>query len=162
VLIYSFVFFPSFSPKAGMQMTQEQAAAAIHAAKMAQLNAMGHNLDKLPPGFLPPHLDIAKINNNQQNNRDDISLSKLQSTPSVTIEPASNNNQSNLQQKLQQQFQSSHHQSYHSNVDIRRESSEPMDLGLDGSQNISNNNDDGNSSGDERGYASDDEGVAAN
>lgn len=43
-------------------MSQEQAAAAFHAAKMAQLNALGHNFDKLPVNLIPPHLDLSKLN----------------------------------------------------------------------------------------------------
>ncbi len=70
-----------------MGMTQEQAAAALHAAKLAQMNAMGRNLDKLPPGFLHPQLDISKISNSS-NNQD---FHKSLSLPSVTIEPAINN-----------------------------------------------------------------------
>ncbi|CRK90785.1 CLUMA_CG004477, isoform A, partial [Clunio marinus] len=68
----------------GMGMTQEQAAAAIHAAKMAQKMAMERNFDKLPPGFFPPHLDISKITNQDSN-------SKNLNLPNVTIEPTSNN-----------------------------------------------------------------------
>ena len=69
-------------------MTQEQAAAAIHAAKLAQINAMGRNLDKMPSGFLHPQLDISKIHNSQ--NQD---LHKSLAMPSVTIEPANNSSQ---------------------------------------------------------------------
>lgn len=65
-------------------MTQEQAAAAIHAAKMAQKMAMERNFDKLPPSFFPPHLDISKISNQD-------SGSKNLNLPNVTIEPTSNN-----------------------------------------------------------------------
>lgn len=65
-------------------MTQEQAAAAIHAAKIAQKMAMERNFDKLPPGFFPPHLDISKISNQD-------SGSKNLNLPNVTIEPTSNN-----------------------------------------------------------------------
>lgn len=67
-----------------MGMTQEQAAAAIHAAKVAQKMAMERNFDKLPPGFFPPHLDISKISNQD-------AASKNLSLPNVTIEPTSNN-----------------------------------------------------------------------
>lgn len=43
-------------------MSQEHAAAAaLHAAKMAQLNAMGHSLDKLPAGLLPAQFDLSKL-----------------------------------------------------------------------------------------------------
>nr|XP_029726881.1 protein abrupt-like isoform X3 [Aedes albopictus] len=149
-------------------MTQEQAAAAIQAAKYAQLKAMGHSLDQLPPGFLPPQLDIAKLTGNSPGS--DHPLSKLQSSPNVTIEPASNrDDQRHLQLSAQQKLLSlaagngNHNLNNNSilNSDsIRRgDSSEPMDLGLDGPQH--HVNDDGNSSGDERNY-SDDEGVGTN
>ncbi|XP_058453780.1 protein abrupt isoform X2 [Malaya genurostris] len=148
-------------------MTQEQAAAAIHAAKYAQLKAMGHNLDQLPPGFLPPQLDIAKLTGNSQST--DLSLGKLQSSPNVTIEPSSNRDDRHHQISAQQKLLSlaagngNHNLNNNSilNSDtIRRgDSSEPMDLGLDGPQH--NVHDDGNSSGDERNY-SDDEGVGTN
>ncbi|XP_062548513.1 protein abrupt-like isoform X1 [Armigeres subalbatus] len=148
-------------------MTQEQAAAAIQAAKYAQLKAMGHNLDQLPPGFLPPQLDIAKLTGNSQSS--DHPLSKLQSLPNVTIEPSSNRDDRHLQLSAQQKLLSlaagngNHNLNNNSilNSDsIRRgDSSEPMDLGLDGPQH--HVNDDGNSSGDERNY-SDDEGVGTN
>lgn len=65
-----------------MGMTQEQAAAAIHAAKVAQKMAMERNFDKLPPNFFPPHLDISKITQD--------SSSKNLNLPNVTIEPTSN------------------------------------------------------------------------
>lgn len=119
-----------------MGMSQEQAAAALHAAKMAQFGAMGHNLDKLPQGLLPPQFDLSKINN--QSNSD--YHTKIQS--SVTIEPTN------------QKIPSSTHLDI-----IKRDSisSEPMDLGLDNAQS-GGHNDGGLSSGDEANY-SDDEGV---
>ncbi|XP_065083552.1 protein abrupt isoform X2 [Ochlerotatus camptorhynchus] len=146
-------------------MTQEQAAAAIQAAKYAQLKAMGHNLDQLPPGFLPPQLDIAKLTGNSQGS--DHPLSKLQSSPNVTIEPASNDrhHQLSAQQKLLSLAAGNGNHNLNNNSilnsdSIRRgDSSEPMDLGLDGPQH--HVNDDGNSSGEERNY-SDDEGVGTN
>lgn len=145
-------------------MSQDQAMAAFHAAKMAQLNAMGHGLDKIQPGLLPPSLDIAKVNNNQ--NSTDSFLSKIQSNTSVTIEPANNNSTNKLPPSAN---------SGHSGLDIKRDISsvgEPMDLGHDNDRNStvdrdrerhSSMNDDGNSSEEERNY-SDDEGqaVAAN
>lgn len=132
-------------------MSQDQAMAAFHAAKMAQLNAMGHGLDKLPPGLLPPSLDIAKVNNNQSSTES--FLSKLQqSNSSVTIEPATNNNSSKLPPTSNA-------------MDIRRSDREPMDLGPDcyasrvdrGDKDHGN---DGNSSADERNYTSDDDGAS--
>ncbi|XP_040163506.1 protein abrupt isoform X3 [Anopheles arabiensis] len=164
-------------------MTQEQAAAAaLQAAKIAHLKTLGHNLDQLPPGFLPPQLDLAKLtSNNNQNNPDLSSLAKLQSSPNVTIEPTGTGNRSNETDRL---LQTSNHQKLlalaasgagggpggnggnhglnnnnsilNSDAIRRGSSSEPMDLGLDGS---GAHDDDGNSSADERNY-SDDESIA--
>ena len=135
-----------------MGMTQEQAAAAIHAAKVAQKMAMERNFDKLPPGFFPPHLDISKITNQD-------SGSKNLNHPNVTIEPTSNN---------------SGHKSGNSGLDIRR--SDNMERGSPHHQqqnmmsinnNSSNNNNNINSynkeesSADERNL-SDDESIAVN
>lgn len=119
-------------------MSQEHAAAALHAAKMAQLNAMGHSLDKLPASFLPPHLDLSKLNSQNQNahgNSPDIS--RIQSSGSVTIEPAS--------QKVPTSI-ASHHKRSHDDADIRRSNSEPMDLGYDNNQHGGNGGN-GNSGG---------------
>lgn len=174
----------SFIIPAGMSgMTQEQAAAAaLQAAKIAHLKTLGHNLDQLPPGFLPPQLDLAKLtSNNNQNNPDLSSLAKLQSSPNVTIEPTGTGNRSNETDRL---LQTSNHQKLlalaasgagggpggnggnhglnnnnsilNSDAIRRGSSSEPMDLGLDGS---GAHDDDGNSSADERNY-SDDESIA--
>lgn len=144
-----------------MGMSQDQAMAAFHAAKMAQLNAMGQGFDKLPPGLLPPSLDIAKVNNNQSNTES--FLSKLQqSNSSVTIEPATTNNNSS---KLPPASNA---------MDIRRSSGsgggdgrhdrEPMDLGPDcytsRMDHKDHGNDGGNSSADERNYTSDDDGAS--
>uniref|UniRef100_A0A182TS67 C2H2-type domain-containing protein n=1 Tax=Anopheles melas TaxID=34690 RepID=A0A182TS67_9DIPT len=164
-------------------MTQEQAAAAaLQAAKIAHLKTLGHNLDQLPPGFLPPQLDLAKLtSNNNQNNPDLSSLAKLQSSPNVTIEQTGTGNRSNETDRL---LQTSNHQKLlalaassagggpggnggnhglnnnnsilNSDAIRRGSSSEPMDLGLDGS---GAHDDDGNSSADERNY-SDDESIA--
>lgn len=92
-------------------MTQEQAtAAAIHAAKVAQKMAMErNNFDKLPPGFFPPHLDIAKISNQD-------SGSKNLNLPNVTIEPTSNNS-----------GHKSLNLSSNSGLDIRRNDSQDRD-----------------------------------
>jgi hypothetical protein len=115
--------------------------AAFHAAKMAQLNAMGHGLDKLPPGLLPPTLDIAKVNNNQ-NSMD--FLNKINQQSNVTIEPANNNKMPSS-----------------NSLDIRRER-EPMDLGPENYARAAHGgSNDGNSSGDDRNYNSEDEGATA-
>lgn len=133
-----------------MGMTQEQAAAAIHAAKMAQKMAMERNFDKLPPGFFPPHLDISKISNQD-------SGSKNLNLPNVTIEPTSNN---------------SGHKSGNSGLDIRRndisDRNSPQQQNMMSiNNNSSNNNNNLNSyskeesSADERNL-SDDESIAVN
>lgn len=130
-----------------MGMTQEQAAAALHAAKMAQLGAMGHNFDKLPAGLLPPQLDLAKLtnnnNHNNNNNNYDI-LAKMQQTAGINMEGAGKDRE------------------------IRRGNEsdlEPMDLGLDQTINTSNSNNGratdsigGASSSAEEGNYSEDEG----
>lgn len=128
-------------------MSQEQAAAAFHAAKMAQLGALGHNFDKLPVGLLPPHLDLSKLSSPD--------LSRIQSSGNVMEQ----NNKGSMM--------------YHNdrNADIRRDDAQPMDLGLDNNQSINDSrsmrgNGDGmptgrggNSSGEEE-YGSDDDGDA--
>lgn len=111
-----------------MSINQEHAAAAFHAAKMAQLSAMGHSLDKLPPGILPPHLDLAKLS----------SLSNLPQSPNdlthngVPLEPSSGAKVPLLgslgHHLAGLQHQQQHHQQQNQ-ADIRRGDSEPMDLG---------------------------------
>lgn len=130
-----------------MGMTQEQAAAAIHAAKMAQKMAMERNFDKLPPGFFPPHLDISKISNQD-------SGSKNLNLPNVTIEPTLNN---------------SGHKSGNSGLDIRRDISDRSSPQQQNMMSINNNSSNNNlnsygkeeSSADERNL-SDDESIAVN
>lgn len=167
-------------------MSQEHAAAAFHAAKMAQLNVMGQSLDKLPPGLLPPHLDLSKVSSNNssshQQNPNNTSpssdISRIQSTGSVTIEPTN--------PKVPTSMSSHHHHSssggggggrdgggggggggMHDRADIRRGDAEPMDLGYDNPHNMMNDNrgdggggvggrGGGNSSGEEDNYSDDD------
>lgn len=144
----------------GMGMSQEQAAAALHAAKMAQFNALGHNFDKLPPGLMPPHLDLSKLNNSQSPD-----LARIQAAGGVTIEPT----------KVPTSYANSLNE--RSGADIRRDDSQPMDLGIetnqhdnrhsrrdsDGGNNHGNNNNNagGNSSGEDE-YGSDDDGDRDN
>lgn len=141
-------------------MSQEQAAAALHAAKMAQFNALGHNFDKLPPGLMPPHLDLSKLNNSQSPD-----LARIQAAGGVTIEPT----------KVPTSYANSLNE--RSGADIRRDDSQPMDLGIetnqhenrhsrrnsDGGNNHGNNNNNagGNSSGEDE-YGSDDDGDRDN
>lgn len=136
-----------------MGMTQEQAAAALHAAKMAQLGAMGHNFDKLPAGLLPPQMDLAKLTNNNNHNN--------------------NNNNYDILAKMQQSAMESSGKRDSEGVikdrlEIRRGNEsdhEPMDLGLDQTINMSNSNNGqrtdsigGASSSAEEGNYSDEEG----
>lgn len=139
-----------------MGMSQEQAAAAIHAAKVAQKMAMERNFDKIPPGFFPPHLDISKITNQE-------SASKNLNLPNVTIEPTSNNS-----------GHKSLNLSGNSGLDIRRSEHSDRDDQPQQQQNMmslnnnsTNNNNNINSynkeesSADERNL-SDDESIAVN
>ncbi|XP_037912363.1 protein abrupt isoform X3 [Hermetia illucens] len=161
----------------GLGMSQEHAAAALHAAKMAQLNAMGHGLDKLPPGLLPPHLDLSKISHNNteisrhsqsgglgsnsadsRGNSGNVGSGGSHSgnagnigSNSVTIEPAINRHE------VSPPRQHTATPLSNNGPDIRRDSSEPMDLGLDNNQSGSNN-DGANSDGEDANY-SEDEGV---
>jgi hypothetical protein len=130
-----------------MGMSQEQAAAAIHAAKVAQKMALERNFDKLPQGFFPPHLDISKITNQD-------SGSKNLHLPNVTIEPTMNNS-----------GHKSLNLSGNSGLDIRRSHSSDMDEPHQQMSNNNNNNSINNynkeeSSADER--ISDDESIAVN
>ncbi|XP_055858398.1 protein abrupt isoform X2 [Episyrphus balteatus] len=144
----------------GMGMTQEHAAAALHAAKMAQFNALGHGLDKLPSGILPPHFDLSKLAQNSevsrlvQNNLHNNSggCNSLGGNNDLIIEPAMRHHSPSS---------SGNHLSIPTSngpmgTDIRRDSSEPMDLGLENNQSGSNN-DGGNSDADDN--YSEDEGV---
>ena len=129
-----------------MGMNPEQAAAAIHAAKVAQKMAMERNFDKLPPNFFPPHLDISKITNQD-------SASKNLNLPNVTIEPTLN-------------------KSGNSGLDIRRRDSADRDHRDEQPQqnSISNNNNNNNinnynkeeSSADERNLSDDENSIAVN
>lgn len=116
-------------------MSQEQAAAALHAAKFAQLNALGHNFDKLPASLLPPHLDLSKFRSG--------SPDRLPSGLSIesTKMPTSYGNNDR------------------SPIDIRRDDGQPMDLGFDNGPKDSNGGNGGSrghSSGEDE-YGSDDE-----
>lgn len=150
----------------GMGMTQEQAAAALHAAKMAQLGAMGHNLDKLPPGLLPPQMDLAKLanhnnNNNLNNNNNYDLLAKMHQSAGLTIESQSGKRDDDDRRQSG---------GVGKDLEIRRGAGgesdpEPMDLGLDQTINTSNSNNGqqtdsigGASSSAEEGNYSDDEG----
>lgn len=129
--IIKLIFFSSIA----MGMSQEQAAAAMHAAKFAQLGSMGHNIDKLSSG-MPQQIDLSKLRESQL----DID-NKHMSTSSVTIEPSLKFNSS------------------HNDKEISRRSSEPMDLGHENINDNRRNHDDqtndndGVSSGDEGSYS---------
>lgn len=114
-----------------MGMTQEQAAAALHAAKMAQLGAMGHNFDKLPAGLLPPQMDLAKLTNNNNHNNNNNNYDILAKIQQQAMESAG------LKRDAEGQLKD--------RLEIRRGNEsdhEPMDLGtsLDQTINTSNSN----------------------
>nr|prf abrupt gene [Drosophila melanogaster] len=121
----------------GMGMSQEQAAAAALRAKMAQLNAMGHSLDNLPPGLLPGQFDLSKLAAGNP--------AFGQSGPGLTIEPIMRHEQAagNLSPNRPLALNSGgrmmgHDEMAENDGDMRREGSEPMDLGLDNNQSGSN------------------------
>lgn len=98
-----------------MGMSQEQAAAAIHAAKMAQLSTLGQNFDKMPPSILSPHLDMSKIN------RQSPDMNRMHSGGGgITIEPTKQ--------------PTPYGNSGRNSADIRRDDSQPMDLGSENFQ----------------------------
>ncbi|XP_030240038.1 protein abrupt isoform X2 [Drosophila navojoa] len=165
----------------GMGMTQEHAAAAaLHAAKMAQLNAMGHSLDKLPAGLLPAQFDLSKL----AGAAGAAASGFGQGAGGLSIEPILRRDQ---QQQQQQHASSlspdangalglSSMAHMHGNLgagaggepdevdvdaeaEIRRDGSEPMDLGLGlDNNNQSGSNNEANNSDAEENF-SEDEGV---
>ncbi|XP_064553895.1 protein abrupt isoform X1 [Drosophila montana] len=161
----------------GMGMSQEHAAAAaLHAAKMAQLNAMGHSLDKLPAGLLPAQFDLSKLAGAGA------AGGFAQSGGGLSIEPILRRDQqhpaSSLSPDANGALALSSVGHMHSNLlgaggaaggepndvdvdaeaEIRRDGSEPMDLGLGLENNQSgSNNEAANSDADEN--YSEDEGV---
>ncbi|KAH8298165.1 hypothetical protein KR018_010392 [Drosophila ironensis] len=127
----------------GMGMSQEQAAAAALRAKMAQLNAMGHSLESLPPGLLPGQFDLSKLAAGNP--------AFGQSGPGLTIEPIMRHDQPgvgglspNAHGPLALNSGSGHRMggheeaAEHEGLEMRRDGSEPMDLGLDNNQSGSN------------------------
>ncbi|XP_017059239.1 LOW QUALITY PROTEIN: protein abrupt [Drosophila ficusphila] len=123
----------------GMGMSQEQAAAAALRAKMAQLNAMGHNLDSLPPGLIPGQFDLSKLAGGNP--------AFGQSGPGLTIEPIMRHDQAagSLSPSAHRPLalnsggrMMGHEEMADHEGDLRREGSEPMDLGLDNNQSGSN------------------------
>lgn len=171
-------------------MSQEHAAAAALHAKMAQLNAMGHSLDKLPAGLLPGQFDLSKLTGGSP-----VSAGYGQGGvggAGLTIEPIMRRDQQQQQSSLSPDANSALALStvghLHANLvgggrvhgdmdevdvdadadgdgdgadaEIRRENSEPMDLGLSIEQNNqsgSNNNEMVHSDAEEN--YSEDEGV---
>ncbi|XP_070067554.1 protein abrupt isoform X1 [Drosophila takahashii] len=119
----------------GMGMSQEQAAAAALRAKMAQLNAMGHSLDSLPPGLLPGQFDLSKLAAGNP--------AFGQSGPGLTIEPipgslSPNAHRGPLALNSGGGRMMGHDEMGDHEGDMRRDGSEPMDLGLDINQSGSN------------------------
>lgn len=168
-----------------MGMSQEHAAAAaLHAAKMAQLNAMGHSLDKLPTGLLPAQFDLSKLTGGSPVTAGYGQGGGVGGGAGLTIEPIMRRDQQQQQpSSLSPDVNVGH---LHANLmaggrahgdmdevdvdadaegdgdaEIRRDSAEPMDLGLSIEQNNqsgSNNNNEIVHSDAEENY-SEDEGV---
>lgn len=137
-------------------MSQEHAAAAaLHAAKMAQLNAMGHGLDKLPPGLLPPQFDLSKLASTAAGSA---FSSAATNNSGLTIEPIMRREQASTPNNENTNASSNNNTpASHSNNEHRRDPSEPMDLGLD-ANNQSGSHHDNQGSDNEDNY-SEDEGV---
>lgn len=129
-------------------MTQEQAAAAaIQAAKFAQKMALERNLEKLPPNFFPPQLDISKLAGEATKNLN---------LPNVTIEPANHSGSKS--------FNLSGGSGHRHHNDHRDDNSQQQNLNNNSSNtnnNIINNYNKEESSADERNL-SDDESIAVN
>jgi hypothetical protein len=129
-----------------MGMTQEQAAAAaIQAAKFAQKMALERNLEKLPPNFFPPQLDISKLANEATKNLN---------LPNVTIEPANHSKSLNLSS-------GSGHRHNHHDRDDNAQQQNINNNSSNTNNNIINNYNKEESSADERNL-SDDESIAVN
>jgi hypothetical protein len=141
-----------------MGMSQEQAAAAaIQAAKFAQKMALERNLDKLPPNFFPPQLDISKITGLSSGHHD---ATKNLNLPNVTIEPANHSSSGSK----------SHGMSGSSGMD-RHDRHSPernsmMSMNNNNSSNTNNNNlnnfNKEESSADERNMSDDESSIAVN
>lgn len=157
-------------------MSQEHAAAAaLHAAKMAQLNAMGHSLDKLPAGLLPAQFDLSKLTGGGG-----ATAGYGQGGAGLTIEPILRRDQQQQQHQgssLSPELSSVGHLHHNlvgggvgiadadevdvdadADAEIRRDGSEPMDLGLGLDNNQSGSNNEVANSDAEENY-SEDEGV---
>lgn len=144
-------------------MSQEQAAAAaIQAAKFAQKMALERNLDKLPPNFFPPQLDISKITGLSAGN----DATKNLNLPNVTIEPANHSNSGSKSHNMMS--------GGGSGLDIRRSEgsdrndrhSPAMNMNNNNSSNTNNNNlnnfNKEESSADERNMSDDESSIAVN
>ncbi|XP_017846717.1 protein abrupt-like [Drosophila busckii] len=127
----------------GMGMSQEHAAAAaLHAAKMAQLNAMGHSLDKLPTSLLPAQFDLSKLAGAGSN----AAFGAAAGAAGLTIEPilrreqqlASSLSPDGALSLAAAQEEAEAAAAAAAGAEIRRDGSEPMDLGLDNNQSGSN------------------------
>lgn len=142
-------------------MSQEHAAAAaLHAAKMAQLNAMGHGLDKLPPGLLPPQFDLSKLASQAAGNAfSNIGGGGVGNNSGLTIEPIMRREHQSgiMSPNNSEHLHNSQNTPASSSNDIRRDPSEPMDLGLDGNNQSGSHND--NMGSDNEDNYSEDEGV---
>ncbi|XP_070506265.1 protein abrupt isoform X5 [Chironomus tepperi] len=159
-LLDTYLQFITENSFGSMGMSQEQAAAAIQAAKFAQKIALERNLDKLPPNFFPPQLDISKIAGMND-------AAKNLNLPNVTIEPANHSS-----------GHKSHNMSGSSGLDIRRNETSDrhddrhspqqnsMNINNNNSSNTNNNNINNynkeESSADERNMSDDENSIAVN
>ncbi|KAH8412585.1 hypothetical protein KR009_003369 [Drosophila setifemur] len=142
----------------GMGMSQEQAAAAALRAKMAQLNAMGHSLESLPPGLLPGQFDLSKLAAGNP--------AFGQTGPGLSIEPILRHEHGagNLSpggplalHSATGRMHGHEEAGEHEEHGMRREGSEPMDLGLDNNNQSGSHHEMANSDAEEN--YSEDEGV---
>lgn len=136
-----------------MGMSQEHAAAAaLHAAKLAQINAMGHGLDKIPPGLLPPQFDLSKL----AGSAGSAFSSAAVNNSGLTIEPIMRRDQA-CTPNNENNSVASHNTPATQHNELRRDPSEPMDLGLDGNNQSGSHHD--NLGSDNEDNYSEDEGV---
>uniref|UniRef100_A0A1A9WHM8 C2H2-type domain-containing protein n=1 Tax=Glossina brevipalpis TaxID=37001 RepID=A0A1A9WHM8_9MUSC len=147
-----------------MGMSQEHAAAAaLHAAKMAQLNVMNHSLEKLPTGLFPPQFDLSKLATTAGAA---FNAAAAVNSSGLTIEPIlrpSGRLQHSLENGSNMLINTSNSNSNNTNNakgvgEMRRDTSEHMDLSLDNiNQTSSNQNTNENNGSDHEDNYSDEE-----
>uniref|UniRef100_A0A1B0BU75 C2H2-type domain-containing protein n=1 Tax=Glossina palpalis gambiensis TaxID=67801 RepID=A0A1B0BU75_9MUSC len=150
-----------------MGMSQEHAAAAALHAKMAQLNAMNHSLEKLPTGLFPPQFDLSKLASTAAgaafNAAAAVNSSGLTIEPILRREQSSGRLQHSLENGSNMLINATNSNNNGANNakgvgDMRRDTSEHMDLGLDNiNQSTSNQNTQDNNGSDNEDNYSDEE-----